>query len=1045
MKRNKIFLFIFLIFFGSLIFTAKGYTFAKETHRAINEYAAQRAIDIFSLDSYLKSKLGFLKGTDEIIEGIEVYKWLGDGGEKEDEPDSLLRTVANQGRSNNHFHNPLLPWNEAGLNDTVLGIRYTGQSSILWSQNPDQNIGGKWSWQDARKYFYTALTGRDLNGNVMAATKKEREKYFADTFRAIGQQMHLVQDASVPSHARNDIHILFAIEGWIELLRNKESGIFNTWITNAKSYDKSIFNLSQNASAPIPISRIIDTDQYTGYNPEITTTKAIGLIEYANANFLSEDTAFRYFPYPNWDGVEKIDYGIKDPRDPSRLVLRQYYKKVRHGEINEGIGYRLATVGFLKDYSLQYFPANDAIIRTFERPALDSEVYRDYASLLIPKAVGYSAGLLNYFFRGEMDMVPDDATGSGFVIENKTDESMNGIFELFYDTKTDERKRTMLATLNIPAKGKSTNLPFTPPSDSDAKEPDKHMLVFRGKLGNEEDAVAGKTVNLKPPVRLYYLYKEGKEPVLGVYGSTCRNNITLPVLNSLMKSTEISEYIDPQPDRSVTLKAVHQMRHKMDDLDYYLIEVSYLIEEWYGVFRTKAIYILDLNKDKLTRIAYIRNLDEYPRINVSKDKKEIYIASFSSGQQVYGSRINVDATISTYRVSDNGDWRLAGSKNYQSWYKFGWVDEDGNPIWNEETTVKDSVPTDIWGKPYVNSKPCMGSGCGAWGLWIDNYTNEHSMKWNETFTKNYHFRRNNATPYYTIETKPYMSRFDSDSGSRTEVVRDCTDRIGCPGSPTPCSGEGETNQTEKNWHITTENISFMGYTTLANGDCTKDYLSEGKTSSNCGGARFETTQKWDYKGHFSRGEHYVTMNPLWIGRDYWPRIKETIITEAEQQKHVTKHSLTEGIPGRLWDVEPTTTQSSCNGYCNCEGCPQGAYYSCYEKECLAPCWKESTDPMKDEERIWQCKWDCSAGEAHKTEKIYIFDPYSGDEIPARFLKDDIFFSLDDVSENIVVEGMKYGNKEEDKLRLYRNGVEFGENLKSCSGIPAEDMIMLLVL
>ncbi len=37
-------------------------------------------------------------------------------------------------------------------------------------------------------------------------------------------------------------------------------------------------------------------------------------------------------------------------------------------------------------------------------PVLDEDVYKDYAFLLIPRAVGYSAGLLNYFFRGNIEI-----------------------------------------------------------------------------------------------------------------------------------------------------------------------------------------------------------------------------------------------------------------------------------------------------------------------------------------------------------------------------------------------------------------------------------------------------------------------------------------------------------------------------------------------------------------------------------------------------------------------------------------------------------------
>jgi hypothetical protein len=271
----------------------------------------------------------------------------------------------------------------------------------MWAQNQNQDVGGKWSWHDARDYFYKGLT---------ATGKAARDSFFAKTFRALGQLMHLVQDASVPSHTRNDIHAVYHYESWVEDVRKKWSVKYNSWISTPKTYDRSILDLAPNPLAPIPIAKIMDTDKYTKDNQDIESTKslAIGIAEYSNGNFFSEDTCFAgWYPFPNWACVESVSYQIVDPRDPLRTVSRQYYKKdatVVCGETNEGKGYRLATVGFLKDYVLKYFPTWVTFLRAFEKNALDSNVYGDYASLLMPRAVGYSAGLLEYFFRGAIEI-----------------------------------------------------------------------------------------------------------------------------------------------------------------------------------------------------------------------------------------------------------------------------------------------------------------------------------------------------------------------------------------------------------------------------------------------------------------------------------------------------------------------------------------------------------------------------------------------------------------------------------------------------------------
>ena len=493
MKNRKLLPYISIVFIV-VAWISQGLTFEKIMHEAINGDVAQRTINEFSLDNYLMNHLGFKAGVQEPLYGYseiikkevtkEVWRWVGEGGIKEDEPEGLLRYPTNTARNNRHFHNPLESWDNAGLH-TIL---FRAPSSIVWAQNPNQAPGGKWSWQDARDYFYKGLT---------TTSKAERESFFAKTFRALGQLMHLIHDASVPAHVRDDIHVIYHYENWVEDLRNNEPGTFSTWISNPKSYDKSILNLPPNPLAPIPIAKIIDADQYTRDNLDITATASagIGLAEYSNGNFLSEDTRFdESFPFPNWDSVEQADYEINDPRNPLRMVLRQYYKKVRHGETNGEIGYRLATVGSLKDYVLTYFPAYARFLRRYERPALDANVYRDYASFLVPRAVGYSAGLLEYFFRGKLDFQQTDTKPNGDIeitITNLSEDTLvEGVFELYYDNDQGNRTQINLSqsAANNISKDGTFKTTFALPTDFDPAKKNEYMLVYRGQLGGTEEA-----------------------------------------------------------------------------------------------------------------------------------------------------------------------------------------------------------------------------------------------------------------------------------------------------------------------------------------------------------------------------------------------------------------------------------------------------------------------------------------------------------------------------------------------------------------------------
>lgn len=529
MKNKKLIPIIAILM--SLNWSSQGLSLVEETHQTINEYIAQSVINGFSLDVYLINQVGLANGIKEELNGSDaaggnkkkqVLWWLGHGGFQEDRPGSIvdyLPLVGQPTRSVNHFHNPVGGlWEYSGLDAWIGPSHYTGQSSILWAQNPNQDPGGKWSWHDARNYFYQALT---------TISKTQRETQFANTFRCLGQLMHLVHDASVPSHVRNQIHILFNYEKWVEKIRNEEEGTFHNFIVNPIPFDPTILNLVVlDPSAPVAIANIIDTDMYGGSNPDITAGTAIGIAEYTNANFFSERTIFKNYPYPAETSVDIEDRDIPDPRGLKPSVKRPYYIKKRDGESspstdcqNQGKqGYRVATVDFLYKYIKEYFPTYTYL----KKPALDGGVYYDYAEKLLPRAVGYSAGLLEYFFRGQLQVtaVPVFYKNSMIYlrakIKNMTpNETMsNGTFTLTYNYRptggNPDGSEDIWAQAPLVSSGtleyggddqhpvEDTVIDFLLPTPIPKENYDsaKFTLAFRGTLGNEVGAVIGKALTL---------------------------------------------------------------------------------------------------------------------------------------------------------------------------------------------------------------------------------------------------------------------------------------------------------------------------------------------------------------------------------------------------------------------------------------------------------------------------------------------------------------------------------------------------------------------
>jgi hypothetical protein len=406
------------------------------THKLINEQAAgQTSAGKPGLDQILKEELGLAKGIEHPIRGREgertVLEWMGEGGTHEDSP--LCRAFR-------HFHDPLQPWDTAGLrsNNPVVPLRcgFTAYpSSVRWGQNPNQDPGGQWSWQDPRRYFRDALIAPDPD---------VREQAFADTFRALGQFMHLVVDASVPEHVRNDIHPL---EAALRKLHLRGYGNYEHWVSDEQArsgpefiqkylsspvgFDPVILQRpTEDTLAPVPIARLIDTDTYLGTDPNVTKVPAIGIAEFANANFFSEDTGDnRTYPFP------RSDTALRESRHlaPNSVRIRRYWRKAENDGIDvnpvlaECILYRLASLDGI---------AIDPILET----CTDEKVWEQVAKNMLPRAVGYARGVLDYFFRGTSDFtIGGSSPNQTLTITNKSNEAMDGTFTLYADNFSDVR------------------------------------------------------------------------------------------------------------------------------------------------------------------------------------------------------------------------------------------------------------------------------------------------------------------------------------------------------------------------------------------------------------------------------------------------------------------------------------------------------------------------------------------------------------------------------------------------------------------------------
>ena len=486
----------------ALIFIAATYSNSAlalevDTHKYLNKLIAQGNYGGWSLDLYLRDSLGFSNGVYEDIPGYtKIWERIELGGYKED------ITGIPYLRSIKHFHDPLAAdWSSAGFKGA--------QSSIIWAETKNQSwLLGNYSWPDAREYFFKALTATDEN---------TRNTNYAECFRAVGQVMHLVEDVSVPEHTRDDFHAFYNYENEVLKLQGRPGALQDMLPSTSQAVDYSLLNRTDyNSAATIPIAGLFDADKYTGSNPGVTTTSPVGLAEYTNANFFSRDTVVGKYQYPSLSNCQKGDWEwVQDPKhpdDPAQKVRRKYYTKTNNGET----GYKLATLSREWIWGSIYMPEESAWLTV-----RDDNVYEDYARKLIPKAVEYSAGMLNYFFRGQLEAVgassttdsDNKVTGMTLKVKNNTpDEDMvktdNSHLVVSYNYMDGSQKHfgksgDVSLRADIPLDNTTDDdtyqYSFTFASSIPADATDEEFfLVYRGKLGAEDDAVAAKNVKLDP-------------------------------------------------------------------------------------------------------------------------------------------------------------------------------------------------------------------------------------------------------------------------------------------------------------------------------------------------------------------------------------------------------------------------------------------------------------------------------------------------------------------------------------------------------------------
>lgn len=434
-------------------------------------------------------------------------------------------------RPGNHFYDP--------IHDRPLTVGASlGQRAPDWGlgtanfladpPQPDSTRRNHYSILDAREAMYRALTGRARDGREVAPTQAERNKYWATTFRALGDVVHLVQDMGQPQHTRNDPHLgcylLLAGEASVyeKYIESRALGLAYGTPKGQTVLAPMLDYLGASAAFPdgYPVPRFTDyASFFTTRHRHDSVPARQGLADYSNRGFFSagknlnpSESAEYEYPSGNYRsyGRQTIDRNWAGESFGGSVTLLT-------NSVADALAKHTDTDVPLTTFGVwdQFLEKRNTLLRDY---SLNRYNYDAMADLLIPRAVAYSAGLIDYFFRGRLEAQDAGFSDNGIVLRVK-----NAIDPRTQDYWQDEalaKGGTLLVTLryqvpigNEPDRFTTVHFTSNPTELGEEIRPERaswnlyeftglpseipidatdveYRLVYRGPIGQEQDGIA---------------------------------------------------------------------------------------------------------------------------------------------------------------------------------------------------------------------------------------------------------------------------------------------------------------------------------------------------------------------------------------------------------------------------------------------------------------------------------------------------------------------------------------------------------------------------
>jgi hypothetical protein len=363
-------------------------------------------------------------------------------------------------RSVHHFYNPVS--NETGLG-SLAGVFANATRSTTWAlgvadtptwandQTPAGLTNNHFSYIDARRLQWLALTYKENTAITAASMLRQsnfRDNLWATSLKALGHVSHLLQDGASPQHVRGEGHSFLCNGNLVDDIpeapiatRNFEN-FANYRVTfpwnqtlqaNGVDARYSFANLCEDESwrrmfeqggqstpasvaqlalstYPIP-SFSVQRKFFTTRLEDSSINNRRGLMDFTNRGFYTEGKfAFGFqSPPENLD-----DPSLSNGEYTTQFVPGLGNIKVKNlsWDVPDAVAPTFVDPGFpdgkIPIASLEFWQFYEQNNLVPERGLITLSNYVDIQNLLIPRAIAYTTGLINFFFRGKLEIEPID-------------------------------------------------------------------------------------------------------------------------------------------------------------------------------------------------------------------------------------------------------------------------------------------------------------------------------------------------------------------------------------------------------------------------------------------------------------------------------------------------------------------------------------------------------------------------------------------------------------------------------------------------------------